>query len=318
LRRRFFEQVTGGGSPLARHVDIRNAHACAWARCWRFVALVALLLALDSAQAATELTVVPSSSPAASRIEAIDLVRLKADLARADLMLPERVHVTLIPEGDRRARDVPDWIVGMALEPHDIVIFPERVLAYPYDSLESVFRHEVTHLALSSRAAGATLPRWFHEGVATSVDAGWGFSDRLRLLLETTGNPVTADLSRLFSSDARSTLAQAYGLSAALVADLRRRHGTQTPGAIASRVAAGVPFETAFQQATGETPDDAARTAWTTYRHWTIWVSAVTSQSAVWGVIIGLALLAFLVRARQRVLRRRRWDDEATPPTWPD
>lgn len=279
---------------------------------WWPVALVSVLLALDSAQAATELTVVPPSSPAASRIEAVDLDRLSADLARAGLMLPERITVTLIPESDRRARDVPDWIVGLALEPDDIVIFPERVLAYPYDSLESVFRHEVAHLALSLRAGGRPMPRWFHEGVAVSVDAGWGISDRLRLLLETTGNPLTADLARLFASDTRSTSAQAYGLSAALVADLQRRYGTETPGAIASRVAMGVPFETAFRQTAGETPDEAARRAWTTYRHWTIWVSAVTSQTAVWGLIVGLALLAFVVRTRQRARRRRRWDGDDT------
>ena len=137
-----------------------------------------------------------------------------------------------------------------------------------------------------------------------------GGLDRIRLLIETTGNPVTADLGRLFASEAQSTSAQAYGLSAALVADLQRRHGTATPGAIASRVAMGVPFETAFQQAIGETPDEAARRAWTTYRHWTIWVSAVTSQTAIWGLIVGLALLAFIVRTRQRLRRRRRWDED--------
>ena len=91
--------------------------------------------------------------------------------------MPPRLEVALLANDDERGRDVPLWVVGLALEPALIVIFHERVLAYPYDSLESVFRHEVTHLALTARAGGRPLPRWLHEGVATCaslmVPAPW-------------------------------------------------------------------------------------------------------------------------------------------------
>jgi hypothetical protein len=277
---------------------------------WLRAALITPLLTAGLAANTTELTVVPSPSVAASRIEAIDLDRLGANLGRAGLTMPPRLVVTLIPESDARSRSVPDWVVGLALEPTDIVIFPERVLSYPYDSLESVFRHEVTHLALSARAGGRPMPRWFHEGVAVSVDAGWGVSGRLRLLLEMTGDPATADLARLFAANRDTMSAQAYGLSAALVADIQRREGGDTPGAIAARVAAGVPFAQAFQLETGVTPDDAARRAWAGYRHWTMWVSVATSEGGMWGLILALALGAFIARARKRARRRRRWDDE--------
>jgi hypothetical protein len=141
-------------------------------RSWLHAVLIAQLLATDVAVATTELTIIPSSSAAASRIGAIDLDRLGADLGRAGLTLPPRIVVTLIEEADPRARGIPDWIVGFALEPDEIVIFPERILSYPYESIESVFRHEVAHLALSARAGGRPMPRWFHEGLAVSVDAG--------------------------------------------------------------------------------------------------------------------------------------------------
>ena len=170
--------------------------------------------------------------------------------------------VTLIEEADPRARGVPEWVVGLALEPDEIVVFPGRILSYPYDSIESVFRHEVAHLALSARAGGQPMPRWFHEGLAVSVDAGWGVTGRLRLLLEMTGNPGTADLARLFASDTQAASALAYGLSAALVADVQRRHGRGAPGAIAARMADGVPFARAFQLETDVTPDAAASRAW--------------------------------------------------------
>ena len=160
-------------------------------RRWLHVALIARLLATNLTSATTELTIIPSSpSAAASRIGATDLNRLGADLERAGLTLPPRIVVTLIEEADPRARGVPEWVVGLALEPDEIVVFPGRILSYPYDSIESVFRHEVAHLALSARAGGQPMPRWFHEGLAVSVDAGWGVTGRLRLLLEMTGNPA--------------------------------------------------------------------------------------------------------------------------------
>ena len=211
-------------------------------------------------------------------------------------------------------RSVPDWIVGFALEPADIVIFPERVLSYPYNSLESVFRHEVAHLALSARAGGQPIPRWFHEGLAVSVDAGWGVTGRLRLLLEMTGDPATADLARLFAANTETMSAQAYGLSAALVADVQRRHGEGTPGDIAARVAAGVPFARAFELESGVTPDDAARLAWAGYRRWTMSGVGRDSEAATWGLILAIALGAFIARARKRARRRQRWDDEESRP----
>jgi hypothetical protein len=287
-------------------------------RGWLCAALIAGLLAGDPEAASTDLTIIPASSPAAARIGAIDLDRLGADLERAGLTLPPRIVVTLVENADPQAGGVPDWVVGLAFEPDEIVIFPERILSYPYDSIESVFRHEVAHLALSARAGGRPMPRWFHEGLAVSVDSGWGITGRLRLLLEMTGSPGTADLARLFASDTQSSSALAYGLSAALVADVQRRHGPAAPGAIAAHMAEGVPFARAFQLETETTPDEAAGRAWAGYRHWTTWVSVATSGAAVWGLILAIAFVAFLVRARRRALQRQRWDDEDAADVWSD
>ena len=88
-----------------------------------------------------------------------------------------------------------------------------------------------------------------------SVDAGWGVTGRLRLLPEMTGNPATSDLARLFASDTQAASALAYGLSAALVADVQCRYGRGALGAIAARMADGVPFARAFQLETDVTPD---------------------------------------------------------------
>jgi hypothetical protein len=276
---------------------------------WLFAGILA---GVPWATAAADLTLVapPSLAAAAERVREVDLPQLARRLARAGLTLPARLDVTLIPEPDPRARDVPRWIVGLASGQHDIVVFPQRVLPYPYDSLESVVRHEIAHLALTERAGGNTLPRWFHEGVAVSVDSGWGTSGQLRLLVAMLADPATGDLARLFASNTQPESVLGYGLSVALVADVQRRHGAGVPGAIAARVAAGMSFDRAFEAETGERPDAAAARAWAAFRTWTRWVPAVTSTSTLWAAILALAFVAYRARLRRRVRRRRQWDEE--------
>jgi hypothetical protein len=277
---------------------------------WTGVLLFVLLAAGPAPAADLEVTAPPEIAWARARVEAMSLDALATDLDRAGLGLPAEIHVMLLPDGDPRARTVPDWIVGLAFGQREIVLFPERVLPYPYDSLESVIRHEIVHLALNVRAGGRPLPRWLHEGLAITVDTGWGTGGQLRLLLGAMGSPRTADLGRLFASGNRGEASDAYGLSAALVADIQRRHGHAAPAAIAGRVGAGMSFVEAFRLETGETPDAAAARAWAGYRRVAAWVPALTSATALWAGILALAFVAFLVRARQRALRRQAWDDE--------
>jgi hypothetical protein len=250
----------------------------------------------------------PELASISDHLRTVDWQPLAAALAGAGLSVPARIHTTLIPEDDARARGTPSWIVGAAYGSEDVRIFPARVGSYPYGSLESVFSHEVVHLALTAQAGDGTLPRWFHEGVAMSVQRGWGATSQVRLLITAAGDPDLPALERLFISEAEPETARAYLLAAALVSDLRRRHGSAAPGAIADRVARGTSFERAFVLHTGETPGEAAGRAWRIYQRWTSWV-LVTSRSGLWGAIMALAFAAFVVTLRKRARRRLRWDD---------
>src|SRR5262245_37435764 len=93
-------------------------------------------------------TAPPSLTAVAERVRAVDQQQLEAVLADAGLALPGTVRVTLIDEDDPRARGTPWWIVGVAVGTGDVAIFPARAGSYPYESLESVLRPEVVHLAL--------------------------------------------------------------------------------------------------------------------------------------------------------------------------
>ena len=278
----------------------------------RWLLLLSLALAAAPRAADWTLTVVApvSLESAAGRIRSLDPHVMADALQRAGLALPPRLQVTLIPEDDPRATAVPPGFVGLASGAFDIAIFPDRVRAYPYDSLESVMRHEVVHLALSAAAGGRPLPRWFHEGVAVSVESGWGVDDRLRLIIAGFSGPPLDDVTRLFASDARPDTTQAYLLAAALVDELRRTHGATFPGRVAARVAAGAEFANAFETETGVTPSQAAARAWRSYRQWTSWITLATSASALWGLILALAFVAFFMRMSKRAQRRKQWNEE--------
>ena len=146
--------------------------------------------------------------------------------------------------------------------------------------------------------------------MAVSVAVGCGVTNQFRLLLTASGRPPIAEVTRLFQSDSQPGTAQAYMLAAALVDDLRRRHGAAVPGAIARRVAGGASFEQAFALETGETVDDATARAWSFYLGWASWILFLTGTSAVWTAILALACIAFLVQVRRRLRRRRQWDEE--------
>ena len=275
----------------------------------------AVLLSLVPAPASAALTIEapPQLQATVERVRAVDLVLLEDALRRASLSLPVDIRITLVPEDDARAREVPAWIVGLAFDAREVVVFPSRVVRYPYDSLESVVRHEIAHLALDAAAGGRAMPRWFHEGVATSVDAGWGIGAQVRLAAAMIGRSDAATLGRLFASDGESETRQAYLLSAVLVKDLRRRHGDDVPGGIARRIAEGASFDQAFAAETGETPAAAAVEAWAAYRRWTAWIPAMTSASATWALILVLAFAAYAAQLRRRWRRRRDWGEDDDP-----
>ena len=275
--------------------------------------LFSLLLSATAAAADWTVSVVAPDSleQSARRIRNVDARPIAEALQQAGLELPARVRVMLVARDDPGASNIPIWFAGFASGVSDIVIFPDRVGSYPYDSLESVMRHELVHLALNARAGQRPLPRWFHEGVAVSVESGRRLGDRFSLTVAAFTGPPLDDLTRLFASNARPDTAEAYLLATALVDDLRRVHGAELPGRVAARVAAGVPFDRAFELETGETPAVAADRAWRTYRLWTRWLPVATSPSTLWGLIVLLAFAAFFVTQSKRARRRRQWDDDA-------
>jgi len=222
------------------------------------------------------------------------------------------IRVLLVPETDPLAERTPRWITGFAVaEQNVVVLFPGRVLSYPYDSLEGLLRHEVTHVLLARAAGGAPLPRWFQEGVALLAARDWRLADGERLLVGGIRGvpPSTADLERAFAGEGYA-VETAYAVAGALVGELVQREGQGVVAGIAAGVASGRSFEEAFAVATGEPLDRFEASFWRRFQWRYRWVPFLTSGGTLWLAITSLALLAIARRRRRDAELRRRWEAE--------
>lgn len=260
---------------------------------------------------------------ARARLESIDPRRLAGIVRLVGLTDPgPAIRVVLASETSDWARQVPAWTSGLAIGAAGIIVlFPARAPVYPHDTLEDVLRHEVAHVLIARAAGGRTVPPWFHEGLAMAAERAWGLEDRTRLAYElTVGSRVSLDeIDRLFTGDRRAQT-RAYALAGAFVGDLLHHHGFSAPREILGRVAAGVPFEAAFARVSGLTLLDAEAGFWRRQRLWTTWVPFLTSTTALWMVVMLLAVYAIRKRRQKSVDLRKRWAQEEGDwhDGWPD
>ena len=230
-------------------------------------------------------------------LQPVDSSSFQELLGLRELGRPIRVY--LIPESSPLARNVPRWIAGFARGAEDLVVlFPERIPTYPYSSLPELLRHEVAHVLIDRSTGGATLPRWFHEGLAMIAEGSWRMSDqsRLAMALLRSGQPELDDLSALFSGD-EQRVAWAYAVSGAFVRDLLRRHGEDVIAGLLAAILASVDSRPATE----------LDRFWRRSALWYRWLPIVTSSSVLWIAISLLALVA---------IRRRRARDRALLEQW--
>jgi hypothetical protein len=222
------------------------------------------------------------------------------------------IRVVLAPEDSELARATSSWIAGFAQgATGTVVLFPSRSVRYPHDSLEAVLRHEVAHILIGRAAGGRDVPRWFNEGLAVVAERAWGFEDRWKLAWAlTSGEPVRMDeVNDLFQAGS-SGAGRAYVLSSAFVRHIIETHGAAVPARILAAVATGVPFDAAFEQATGGSLAGAERSFHAELTSWTRRLPFLTSPYVLWMIVALLALVAIYVSRRRRAERRRQWAEE--------
>ena len=258
----------------------------------------------------------------AERLDRVDRRRIAAVMRLVGLAEPGGpIRVLVLPEDSPLAERTPSWVSGYTREPGGaIVLFPERVPAYPHDSLESLLQHEIAHVLIARAAGGRHVPRWFHEGVAMAAERAWGFGDRARFLYEVArrGAVPVGGLDGLFRGNERSVVL-AYSLAGAFMDEMLAAQGSDWPARVLAAVRAGRSFDDAFARTTGTSVAAASDAFWGRHRLVAVWLPWATSTTTMWSAITLLALAAFIEVRRRRAAKRRQWEAEEGPdaPTDP-
>ena len=280
-----------------------------------FIACLLFFAALGAlAQRPPEIVVEapPALSGVATRLREADPARLVSVMRLVGLQEPgPPIRVILAPEGTQESA-VPRWVSGYALGDQGvIVLLPERVPSYPDSSLSDLLSHEVAHVLIARAAGGHPLPRWFHEGTAMIAGLSWDLEDRSRLTLALlVDRPVSLGEVEQRFQGGQAEVNRAYAIAGAFAHDLLDRYGQDAVARILRKVADGLPFDQAFEAATG-TPLAAAESSfWDRQTFWYRWVPVLTSGVTLWILITALALWAIRRRRARDVAQKRIWDQE--------
>jgi hypothetical protein len=177
--------------------------------------------------------------------------------------------------------------------------------------LSEVLRHELAHLALDEAVAGHHVPRWFDEGLAIHESGELGLK-RLRVLWDATVShrllPL-ADLDRSFPPGG-SEVSVAYAESADVVRFLMRDDDRARFGSLVQRVRAGTSFERALDDAY-DTDLRKLEYEWREEAsHRFGMVPMLTGGGALWTLIAGLAIVAWVKRRRRAKEKLATWARE--------
>lgn len=216
---------------------------------------------------------------------------------------------------NRLDAEVPPWAAGYTMPARRLIVIRLAESArYPYGTVESVFAHELAHLALHD-ALGERIPRWLDEGLATWQGRRWSVVDAFAL----SASMMLRPLPRLGSADslflgdeagARMAYAQAFTFTAWSV----RRHGEAFPARLV-RALAEAPLERAWELAAGEplrASEDAWRRSAQVRFRWLPWLG---TSGVLWGLV---SLLTGLAGARRRGLQRAQRERMPDLPWHPD
>lgn len=207
----------------------------------------------------------------------------------------------------------PAYAVGVAYPARGLIIL--SVVApgtwLPPD-LESVFAHELSHIALFRAVEGNRLPLWFMEGMAV-YQAREQNIERIRTLWEASvagGILPLSQLSRHFPA-ATHEVNLAYAQSADLVNHLLREPEDRAQlGELLTRIRKGKSFENALLGAYRiDLPALEREWRQSMRERFQLW-PLLLSGTAIWAAIGVLAIVAFFRRRKQHRERLAGWAKE--------
>ncbi len=221
----------------------------------------------------------------------------------------DTIRVFIAPGGKAYRRlhggAVPEWGEAFSSPSRMILgINAEEILLAPRP-LETVVKHELSHLCFSQRVKGTRCPVWFLEGLAMLQSREWTFRDEWQLAgsLWRKGIPYLDDLEGRFPVD-RSEAAEAYRLSYAAV-DMLLGGRKEEIATFSASIGELGDFDRAFLLSFGMTPDDFADEFHYALEKKYKTAGILVYLSPYWGGVVLLFLAAYLVK-RIRMSRKLR------------
>jgi len=241
---------------------------------------------------------------------------LGADFGQDVLTQPIEVRIgrswddmtTLVP----RDLGVPPYAAGVTYSSLRLVLLS---LTEPSGGdatdLETVFHHELSHVATDDAAAGRHVPRWFNEGLAIYESGEHPWMRRRALWDATFFRQLLplSDLDRAFP-DRQDQVNIAYAESADVVQFLLRGKGRLRFASLFERVREGAPFDRALGDAYGT---DVRRLEF----QWreecakrNTFAPMLASGSFIWVVAFVALVLGYRRRRRDAQATLARWESE--------
>lgn len=234
-----------------------------------------------------------------------------AALAEVRVVVDPADLTTVAPPGS----SLPRWSGAVAFPEHALIVLALRNRAgAPVEELPIVLEHELAHLALKQALGpGARVPRWFSEGLAVQQSEGSSFRRSGVLWWAALGGELLPLSSIEGYPEAAGTANLAYAQAADFVGLLLRREGWMGVRAVLRRLAAGEPFDAAFEFAYRRSVGELERAWRAGLAGSPRWVIQVTGSGALWGAITMLFVLAYLAVRRRRRRRIAEMADEEAP-----
>lgn len=250
-------------------------------------------------------------------LEAFD--DILADLL--DSRLDTIVSVYLASSEDEFARvagsSIPDWGAGVALMEKNAIIIKSPKFIRVGKSFRELLGHELTHIMLYRAAGERWLPRWIHEGLAMRISGEWNIGQDILVARAAWTNSLVQlhrleGLSIFNGAEANLAYTESYLAVSSLLKDKDRYVLADLLSLYRNTGDFQISFKTVVGQDYSRWISDWYERTSTQYHFFLF----IFDSKIFWMILPVLILLLFLLKKRQNVRVRRRWeiDERLHPP----
>ena len=226
----------------------------------------------------------------------------------------EDIHVYLLGnineyfEAQNAKGRAPQWAAGLTILRDGVILIRLAPSGTERIEPERTLAHELNHAALRRFAQDNYFPHWFYEGLAMTATDDWNLS-RAETIAKAAMAGHLLDLEGIdIAFGKQGTIVDlAYAESAHFVSWLAKDHGDDAVKKLIHDVASGTPFDDAFTEIFGRSPN-AAFTIWrdNMSREKSLFASFFSHDGLFFLISIFAAIALVVALHRRSAIRKRR------------